>query len=78
MEKALICTVMMNRLDWALTQQAGDGHCLSISRLNFRLPTGVFPFLALRPCHHSVCLKPQTASGRPKDVGGGRVQRQSS
>lgn len=51
-KKALICTVVMNRLDWALTQQAGDGHCLSISGLNFRLATGVFPFLALRPCHH--------------------------
>lgn len=51
-KKALICTVVMNRLDWAVTQQAGDGHCLSISGLNFRLATGVFPFLALRPCHH--------------------------
>lgn len=51
-KKTLICTVVMNRLDWALTQQAGDGHCLSISGLNFRLATGVFPFLALRPCHH--------------------------
>lgn len=51
-EKSLICRVVMNRLDWAFTQRAGDGHRLSISGLHFPLATGGFPFLALRPCHH--------------------------